>query len=241
MERFRIQISKCIFLTCGAVISSVCMALPVGFSDLGNITVDHNSGLEWLDVTETASTSYEDMINELSSGSGLGSNGWRHATQLEFQQLISNFFNVSYTGGSFGAGPFSEGDSTLVEQFIHTFGDSLWNGWQIQDEPYLIESDQSGYTYGFLADNSEPGKRFQGRVTDFEYYSIVPGTNTILDFVDGLDGVNDSSSISETWVSDFSGHYLVRDAQNVSEPTSLALLLLGLIPILKYRVKRTLV
>lgn len=56
--------------------------------DLGSITRDTDTGLDWLDLTETAGRSY----NDISSQFGVGGEfeGWRYATSVEAQTLWAN-------------------------------------------------------------------------------------------------------------------------------------------------------
>lgn len=60
--------------------------------DLGNITRDTSSGLDWLDLTETVNLSYNDVTAKLSSGQEL--DGWRFATKDETELLWTN---IGYT------------------------------------------------------------------------------------------------------------------------------------------------
>lgn len=57
--------------------------------DLGNITRDTSTGLDWLDLTETAGRSYSDISSKF--GSGLEFDGWRYANYNEFLSLMLSF------------------------------------------------------------------------------------------------------------------------------------------------------
>jgi hypothetical protein len=57
--------------------------------DLGNITRDTSTGLDWLDLTETNGRSYTDISNKLGAEQEFA--GWRYATGQEVQDLWVNF------------------------------------------------------------------------------------------------------------------------------------------------------
>ena len=57
------------------------------FKDLGNITLDTTTALEWLDLTETAGLSYNYVNNQLLTGGKY--EGWRYATLSETQDIMS--------------------------------------------------------------------------------------------------------------------------------------------------------
>lgn len=57
--------------------------------DLGNVTRDSSTGLEWLDLTETVGRSYLDVSNQFDVGEEFA--GWRYATESEVQVLWQNF------------------------------------------------------------------------------------------------------------------------------------------------------
>ena len=54
--------------------------------ELGNINHDTETGLEWLDVTETRGMSYNDVLGQMQSGGTL--EGFRYATSSELDVLI---------------------------------------------------------------------------------------------------------------------------------------------------------
>ena len=54
----------------------------------GLITIDSDTGLEWLNWTVTTNLSYNDMLTEL--GAGGSYEGWRHATREEVRIVANN-------------------------------------------------------------------------------------------------------------------------------------------------------
>jgi len=71
-------------------------AYGVGFIDNKDYTTDTNSGLDWLDVTLSVSQSY----NYVSSQFGVRGEyeGWRYATGIELEHMISNWTGIPSMG-----------------------------------------------------------------------------------------------------------------------------------------------
>ena len=75
-------------------ISLVAMALVLSSSvnativDLGNITRDTTSGRDWLDLTDTTNTSYNQMLLEVGVGGQL--EGWTIASYSDVEELFDN-------------------------------------------------------------------------------------------------------------------------------------------------------
>lgn len=57
--------------------------------DLGSITRDTSTGLDWLDLSETLNLSYDDVVAEMANGGNY--EGWRYATKEEVMLLWENF------------------------------------------------------------------------------------------------------------------------------------------------------
>lgn len=141
--------------------------------DLGTITRDTVSGLEWLDVTETRGVSFSQVTAQFVNGGTLES--WRYATTHELDQLITNWGYVpvntecSYGLTNCDVGTF--GDSTLIETIIRTLGD-VGNDWLDEYSPSRdIAPDGAGYSYGFLADSplsNDPLAYGLASISDFE-------------------------------------------------------------------------
>jgi hypothetical protein len=95
--------------------------------DLGNITRDTATGLEWLDVTETYGVSYGDVQTQLGAAGSLY--GWRYATEAELGALVINF---GYTQSGIACGDaelvlchLKEEPDPVVADFIATIGNTL--------------------------------------------------------------------------------------------------------------------
>lgn len=64
------------------------MTANAAIVDLGNITRDTSTGLDWLDLTETNGRSYTDISSKL--GAGQEFDGWHYATIDEVETLWEN-------------------------------------------------------------------------------------------------------------------------------------------------------
>ncbi len=148
--------------------------------DLGTITRDTDTGLDWLDVTETRGLSYNQVAAQL--GDGGDYEGYRYATMAEWDQLIINFgIGASSRGCLWGSlhcyeGPGMSGDSPLVEQIIHTLGDTV--DARFDEVSHLIAGtyydidfvrpDAAGGTHGIIGVHDVHGDWFVATISDFE-------------------------------------------------------------------------
>lgn len=126
--------------------------------DLGSITQDTSTNLDWLDVTLTRSLSYNEVFAEM--GVGGKYEGWRYATVDELNRLIENF---GYPSG--GA------DDDLIELMIHTLGDTSDAYYDSTDFYVDVAPDGAGGTWGILADinSAAGGAHWYARISDDEY------------------------------------------------------------------------
>jgi hypothetical protein len=94
--------------------------------DLGDVTRDASTGLDWLDVTVTQGLSYNQVAARLGPGGDF--EGWRFATADELGELIVNFGYVDRPiSCSFGVQHCDInliGDRTSIERIIKTLGDT---------------------------------------------------------------------------------------------------------------------
>lgn len=139
--------------------------------DLGTITRDTSTGLDWLDVTETINLSYNQVTAQM--GAGGDYEEYRYATMSELDQLIMNFGytavnqNCSYTALHCDTG--INGDSALIEYMIKTLGDTYQA--YSDSQGVLITSllDGAGYTHGILGSQQRTsGKYDVGAILDNE-------------------------------------------------------------------------
>lgn len=206
-------------------------ATPILFDDFGNETLDKSTQLIWLDLTETVNRSYTDVLCDIQDcGAEVENNfiidsGWRFATKSEFQELISNWFDVEYNGGWLFSSPFGwNTDSLIVEDFIHTFGDTYDYHVDLINNGADTSPTGAGYLLGFLEEVDVNGFQTVGKVYDGETVyrdSGLPIENNL----DTVDYVRDNDSYSSFGENVVIGSFLVRNAVSVSEPPSLFLFL----------------
>lgn len=93
--------------------------------DLGTITRDTETGLDWLDVTETRGLSYNQVTAQM--GVGGAYEGWRYATASEVDLLITHFGYTRISFCNYGVTHCDfnlSGDRISVENIIKTLGDT---------------------------------------------------------------------------------------------------------------------
>jgi hypothetical protein len=73
-------------------ILSVSTLANATFIDNGDYTTDTESGLDWLDWTETMDDTQAEALAEFSG------DGWRIATSMEATDLIESYFGISFAG-----------------------------------------------------------------------------------------------------------------------------------------------
>jgi len=218
-------LARSLFLSAGLLVSATSVQagiINVSFDDRGSSTVDLTTNIEWLDLTETLNLSRVQVESDLSADGGLFDvlDGWRYATRSDFRILVSNWFAVSFSGGTL-APPVSD---DLYVSFIRAFGDTGDAFFDASLSIIDINPLGAGVSSGVLADRSGLAS-YSGNVRDNNYVFRSDGrllsNNSNLIF-DTLTIDNESSSAGF-------GHYLIRDfsASNtgggvtqVSEPAS---------------------
>ena len=81
-------------------VSALLMAAGSALADLvdnGTTTTDTDTGLEWLDITETTGLSY----NEVLASDYVTNDGYRFATEAEVHQLYTNAGGTPTQGVAF--------------------------------------------------------------------------------------------------------------------------------------------
>jgi uncharacterized repeat protein (TIGR01451 family) len=109
---------------CSVLLLSLLLSVGIGRAALVNtdwqtagdnlITRDTTSGLDWLDLTQTANRSYNDVSSQLGTGGQFA--GFRYATQAEVTALFSQF------GLPFGFTPMSNALHAGAQSFHAFFG-----------------------------------------------------------------------------------------------------------------------
>ncbi len=192
---------------------SAASATHAAIVDLGNITRDTASGLDWLDVTQTQGLSYNQVLAQMGAGGAFA--GWRYATVGEFDQLITNFGYPVSTGNCSNSTTHCDlnipGDSPIIEQIIRTLGDTQNAYLDATHSTIDISPTGAGFVTGYLSINSFlfPSSTLkQGSVGDSE--TIIRATGQYN--ADALDIVlsNGTTSFNLDYTEARKGSFLVK-------------------------------
>lgn len=162
--------------------------------DNGWYTVDTESGLSWLDLTDSRiyEQPYDDVVAETLPGGAL--DGWRYASVLELTQLLDHWGVVSADNIDFmdSGGPRWQTGSintVLTSDVVNTLGDTYLiyrNDVYASYGPWTTdEPGQALMILGYLGDssNENPGEAYVGRIIDRDYTNNL-GTFTNHDDID---------------------------------------------------------
>lgn len=184
-ERMRcIVVCVAVLLTAGPVVADVLRAdLFVGGDQ--RIVRDSATGLDWLRLGETAGV---DMATILAGHGGWIGSGWRHATEAEVCEVLSNLFDVPTPPScAFPGAP--------VDDFFNLF-DLL--------DTAQFPSGESFASYAYYMDG-DPGDPLEGQLTVIAAYEF--GVPTVV-----------GASMSSNWLPQIlfpsrpsTGHLLVRE------------------------------
>lgn len=214
--------TTCLF---ALLLPSMASAIPAGFADLGDRTLDQATGLEWLDVTFTEGMSFYDVQQDIANPGGLlaPDEGWRYAMVDDFTAMISRWFDINYSGGQYSEPPFGSGDNEIVETFIETFGDVLLTILEENPDLEAIEGG-AGRTTGYLGDIDNPGEprqfNFFGSVSDTEVFDTTTQSRFDVDDFVNANVSGTPSSYARLGL----GSWIVRDTvHQVEEPPAWAI------------------
>ena len=181
--------------------------------DFGNYTYESSSGLDWLDLTETASRSYADVSSLMDPGEEFY--GWQYATT---QQVIEFF-------GAFGGQPpytgLLDADSSNSLEIAHRM-------WGIIDSSFScgLFNCSSTNISRFMHNNNETPNYYLGIISDRT------GSVLLVDLFHSTDTADLSHIFPAT------GSALVRPHAPVPLPPSIALLGCGLLGLFRLKHKQ---
>lgn len=203
------------------------------FRDLGNSTVDLQSNLEWLDLTETVNRSYNEVLFDINNDGGQFdiADRWRFASRADFSILVGNFFGTPFTTDSSSSNLFSSNyddfaldDSLSVEAFIMLLGDTVNFGLDFINFQFDISNNGAGGFEGILADIRNDTSHYGAFARDNE--RVVRSTGEFASDADDIiyngaivNGLDDRTP--------FRGSFLVREFTEVPEPSTIGIFLLA--------------
>jgi len=140
----------------------------------GLITQDTETGLEWLDLTETVGMSYNSVTSELGDG-GLFE-GWRYATAVE---TFSLFDSAGGNGSYYG---WSEANNGIVVPLL-----DLWS---------RTASGGGGHPFSYFltAESHSEGRHEYGYVSDYNHQNDVELTHDHLAINSSVDDFDSFSA-----------------------------------------------
>lgn len=199
------------------------------FDDKGDITVDLQTGIEWLDLTVTANRSYNDVQNDLSNEGGAfsPSDRWRYATMQEIKTLFSNTLAPDFGGGYQKITSQDKQVADFIGLFSDTFVDHEDDAWNISlnhGKPYA-----AGRSLGFYFCEGNENQVNFAEVNDGDFITIGPDDPFTVYVDDQLDSLDASTFYGDErqW-RDYSsiqfGSWLVRDVMTVPESRTFPLL-----------------
>jgi hypothetical protein len=206
-----------------ALVLGVSIVSPANAAIIDNdwYTTDTESGLDWLDVTETVGMSYNIVFAQLVTGGTY--EGWRYATGDEVNTLVSNALSISPAISTYS--PYSIAENPLFDDLIQTLGSTYAAQYPTTDCDTGTCEPGTGlhYTSGILSDTWTfgGGFHFVAHLADAQE-------------TDPYQLANDASvahliAISPTQSSPDVGSFLVRPMQPVPEPAAWSLMVVGLL------------
>lgn len=207
-------ITKHIYLLVTLLVSTLLLSISANASLVtmdwksasdGILTYDDNSGLYWLDLTETAGMSYSEVSAQLGAGGSF--DGWRYATTTEATDIYAQF----------GLTPGAE--SLPIEDFRSAIATMNSYFGDLFDATNYVDTHSGSWG---ISGTEWPGYPDWHMV--FLAYTYTSGENAVLDL-----GITHSADLSMSW--EYAGSLLVIDkypASPVPLPGALVLFPAGL-------------
>lgn len=182
--------------------------------DQGVTTLDNATNLEWLDITESTSRSFDDVSGQFGTGGDFA--GWRHANTAEVSAL--------FTSQGYPPGYDSSPTSVAMFQLIQLLGETA-----------LLPSGSNVQSAAFgLYDDSATGTLPRAGIAVLEQFY----------FNNGNPGYDRSHVVDDNVLSDIAlpiyGHWLVRNAATteIPAPGAMAVFAIGLAGLAAMRRRR---
>lgn len=170
-------------------------------------------------------------LGDVTSLHSLLKSGWSTVSIDVLADLVSSFYGQIFV--PYDSSTFSE--STLTDDFVELFGDTYFEGLDDRNgSSFEVDSNYRGRTEGFS--NTEllgTGTSFDGRFwTSMVYDSETPSSTSTVDVVN-----HGRASVPTNPDSDI-GIWLAREVVAVSEPSTIAIFVLGMIGLASRRFKK---
>lgn len=223
---FRYKVESLKKLLAIAVILCGIQNANAAFLDHDTYLTDTQSGLDWLDVTASVNRSFVDVTSRFGIG-GLFE-GWRYASAVEFDALVTNWTGSSSSPYSYRIWPESVGSIDGLVVALGSTVDVWWIGMYntTWDASYgYSEGSGLDYTVGILRDQSDAVSRYIAYIYDYDTEARKED-----DWTNSKD-----SSMGRGESREYVGSYLVRDTvpdvpvtSTIPESPTIALFGLGL-------------
>lgn len=206
------KLRKALLFSCLAIVG----AAEATIIDRGDYLTDTSSGLDWLDVNKTVNMTRTQVRLQLRSGGNY--DGWRFASGIEFNELISNYTGTHINPTNYGNVEHSDNKifgligmlgSTCETYYQAEFGASC--------NQYSSAGNERDFVYGWLSDVLAINNTYQ------YHYAF------IIDFEDNTSKADYTVAHQRhafaAYRSASLGAFLVREAVDVPEPSSVLLII----------------
>jgi hypothetical protein len=232
-----VYLSFLVLVTNLLIFSVTTFALPIGYQTAGsgtNVTITSDTGLQWLSPTATDGMSYNQILSDISTnGSSSIFHGYRRATEVDLMLLFSDY-GLTTLEWTWVDNDILDIEHTELEDFMTDFGlthvQTNYGG--IGKELNLVTVE---HTMGYYVDSVSGLVKGAGAGT-LNIVNIFSNTNVSHRHLVGM----------SVWTApqdgqmqgDHFGQWLVSDPQIVPEPTTIALLGIGLAGLASAEVRR---
>ena len=224
MKKFILVIA--ILLFCSNTLNTVTFALPIGYTKAGSNTIISDTGLQWLSPVASDGWSYNDILQDVNVyGTASTFYGFERATDTQFYQLIQDY-GLSDTGWAFSVHNSDLENDSNRDFLFSDFGVTYSN---------IGTGAELRIAYGQLLAEIDGVLLFGivGRLDDSEtgFIKLLQSTSSTSRLPPPLGSVG----------TDWWGQWLVKStvvSGPIPEPTTIALLGIGIVAFIALRTRR---